>query len=395
MSERKKKFRTEFRKNRTGKKRDNDLTRRFSDSATARDAHHEHDALARDERISGKGEISRKRTIIGQTQDDASDLAAMPGVGNNTTLRGRVLCVYGLTSDVEGPDGAIISCATRRLLKTLATEQRHVVAAGDWVRYRPSGDSVSGNAPREGIIEQVEPRRGILARNSRGRQHIMVANVDQLLVLGSAAEPYLKPNLIDRFLVSAEQVGLRPIIGINKIDLTDPAELQPLVGVYARMGYPVILLSATEQRGVAQVRQLMANRSTVIVGQSGVGKSSLLNALEPDWQLRTSAVSTDNQKGRHTTTTAKLMKLSFGGYVVDTPGIRQFQLWDIIAEEVAQRFRDLRPFANQCHFPNCTHTHESGCAIKDGVADGYLDARRYESYCAMREDDDEADEEWE
>jgi len=388
MSERKKKFRAEFRKNRTGKKRDNDLTRRFSDSATARDAHHEHDALARDERISGKGEISRKRTIIGQTQDDASDLAAMPGATEGATLRGRVLCVYGLTSDVEAPDGTIVSCATRRLLKTLATDQRHVVAAGDWVRYRPAGE-------REGIIEQVEPRRGILARNSRGRQHIMVANVDQLLVLGSAAEPYLKPNLIDRFLVSAEQVGLRPIIGINKIDLTDPAELQPLVGVYARMGYPVILLSATQQRGVAQVRQLMVNRSTVIVGQSGVGKSSLLNALEPDLQLRTSAVSTDNQKGRHTTTTAKLLKLSGGGYVVDTPGIRQFQLWDIIAEEVAQRFRDLRPFANQCHFPNCTHTHETGCAIKDGVADGYLDARRYESYCSMRADDEEVSEDWE
>jgi ribosome biogenesis GTPase len=286
------------------------------------------------------------------------------------------------------PDGTVLPCATRRVLKTLATEQRHVVAAGDWVYFRKENE-------HEGVIERVEPRQGILSRMSKGRQHIMVANVDQLLVLGSAAEPYLKPNLIDRFLVSAEQAGLRPIIGINKIDLVDPAELQPLVGVYARMGYPIFLMSIQQQRGLDQVRELLTDRATVIVGQSGVGKSSFLNAIDPTLQLRTGNVSNENQKGRHTTTTARLLKLASGGYVVDTPGIRQFQLWDIVPAEVAGRFRDMRPYVNLCHYPNCTHTHESGCAIKDGVADGYLDARRYESLCSLQESEELNTDDWE
>ncbi|MDX1963093.1 MAG: ribosome small subunit-dependent GTPase A [Pirellulales bacterium] len=369
-----KKFRAEFRKNRGSRQRENDLTRDFQ-----ADRHNEDHT--RDERISGKGELTRKRTIIGDVAADDAGLTAQPGIDLSVCRRGRVLSVFGLTSLVEDETGAHYQCATRRLLKTLATDQRHVVAAGDYVYFRPA-------AEQEGIIERVERRHGVLSRMSKGRRHIMVTNVDQLLVIGSAAEPYLKPNLIDRFLVSAEQAGLRPIIGINKVDLADPADLQPLVGVYARMGYRVLLLSARQNMGIARLRQWLGGYSTVIVGQSGVGKSSLLNAVQPDWNLRTSHVSADNQKGRHTTTTAKLLKLDSGGYVVDTPGIRQFQLWDIIPEEVAGHFRDLRPYANLCKYPNCTHTHEAHCAVKDGVADGFLDARRYESYCALVENNE-------
>jgi ribosome biogenesis GTPase len=125
----------------------------------------------------------------------------------------------------------------------------------------------------------------------------------------------------------------------------------------------------------------------VIVGQSGVGKSTLLNAVEPDWNLRTSAVSSENQKGRHTTTTARLLKLNHDSYVVDTPGVRQFQLWNVIKEELVGCYRDLRPWLNHCKFPNCTHTHERFCAVKDAVADGLLDARRYENYCALYADE--------
>jgi ribosome biogenesis GTPase len=125
-----------------------------------------------------------------------------------------------------------------------------------------------------------------------------------------------------------------------------------------------------------------------VAGQSGVGKSSLLNAIEPGLELRVREVSEDNEKGRHTTTTAELLKLSFGGYVVDTPGIRQFMLWDIIPEEVTGFFRDLHPFENLCHYPDCTHTHENFCAVKDGVADGRIDLRRYDSYLAIRESRD-------
>jgi ribosome biogenesis GTPase len=168
---------------------------------------------------------------------------------------------------------------------------------------------------------------------------VLVANVDQLIIVTSAAEPRLKPNLIDRLLVTAEKGGIRPIICINKIDLIEPADLMPLVGVYAQLGYDVILASAISGIGVDRLGDWLAGAQSVVTGQSGVGKSSLLNAAEPGLDLRVQTVSDESQKGRHTTTTAELIPLSFGGYVVDTPGIRQFQLWDVIPEEVAGFFR--------------------------------------------------------
>ncbi len=327
-------------------------------------------------RLSGKGELTRKRTVVGEEIGvDETGGHVRPDI-DPSWRRGRELRVHGLASTVQAEDGSQHQCATRRLLKTMSTDQRHVVAAGDWVYFRSdrSGD---------GIIERIEPRHGVISRTSRRRQHIIVTNVDQMLIIGSAAEPYLKPNLIDRFLVTAEQQRIRPLICINKVDLIDRADLEPLVGVYCRMGYPTLLTSARTGLGLARLRRLMAGGASVVVGQSGVGKSSLLNWMEPGLKLRVGEVSAESQKGKHTTTTAQLLPLSSGGYVVDTPGIRQFQLWDVIPEEVAGCYRDLRPYASRCKFPNCTHTHEADCAVKDAVADGRLDARRYESYCHL------------
>ncbi|MDZ4819039.1 MAG: ribosome small subunit-dependent GTPase A [Planctomycetota bacterium] len=371
-----KKIRTEFRKNRTARARATDLTRDLQD--TSKDSADS----SRHERISGKGDLSRKRTVVGETvtDDSSSGFTVMPEVDLSVCRRGRVLQVFGLNSLIETEDGAQHQCVVRRLLKTLATDQRHVVAAGDWVYFRPS-------SPTEGIIERIEPRYGILSRTSRGRQHIMVANVDQMIVVASAAEPYLKPHLIDRFIVTAEQNQLRPIICINKIDLVDVADLQPLIGAYSRMGYRVIPISAQTGQGIDLLASELRNQATVVVGQSGVGKSSLLNRIEPGLELRVGKVSQESQKGKHTTTTARLIRLERGGWVVDTPGIRQFQLWDIIPEEVAGNFRDLRPYVSRCKYPNCIHIHETDCAVKDAVADGYLDSRRYESYCQMHEED--------
>ncbi len=330
----------------------------------------------RDERLSGKGELTRKRTVVGEEIGvDETGGHVRPDI-DPSWRRGRVLRVHGLASTVQAEDGSQHQCATRRLLKTMSTDQRHVVAAGDWVYFRSDR---SGDA----IIERIEPRHGVISRTSRRRQHIIVTNVDQIVIIGSAAEPYLKPNLIDRFLVTAEQQRIRPLICINKVDLIDRADLEPLVGVYCRMGYPTLLTSARTGLGLTRLRRLMAGGASVIVGQSGVGKSSLLNWMEPGLKLRVGEVSTESQKGKHTTTTAQLLPLSSGGYVVDTPGIRQFQLWDVIPEEVAGCYRDLRPYGNLCKFPNCTHTHEADCAVKDAVADGRLDARRYESYCHL------------
>jgi ribosome biogenesis GTPase len=223
----------------------------------------------------------------------------------------------------------------------------------------------------------------VLARNSRGRQHILVTNVDQAVIVSSAAEPNLKPNLIDRFLVTAHQAGLQPLVVINKVDLVDVANLMPLVGVYSQLGYRVLLVSAAAGLGIDRLRREFAGKASVVAGQSGVGKSSLLNALDPTLKLAVRTVSTQNQKGRHTTTTAQLLPLASGGFIVDTPGVRQFQPWDVIPAEMAGYFRDLRPFVHLCRYPNCTHIHESDCAVKDAVADGRLDARRYESYCNL------------
>ena len=268
MAKKKRKLRTDFRKNREVRARDKRLQPRAGRIGFAVDAPH-------GERVSGKGDISRKRTVAGaEIVEDEAGTHVLPDVDRTVCRLGRVLRVQGLLSIVRDEAGAMFQCATRRLLKTLATDQRHVVAAGDIVWFRPEGES-------EGIIERVEPRHGVVSRTSRGRQHVLVANVDQLVIVTSAAEPRLKPNLIDRLLVTAEKGGIRPIICINKIDLIEPADLMPLVGVYAQLGYDVLLVSATTGIGIDRLRERLAGAESVVTGQSGVGKSSLLNAVEP------------------------------------------------------------------------------------------------------------------
>ena len=376
------KFRADLRKNRSSRRRTGNLTR-----AVAADPDHASD-MASSERISGKGDLTRKRTVIihDEPSTTGDGLSVSPIAG--TTWRGQVMHVHGLESFVRAGDGRIVRCTTRRLLRTLSTEQRHPVAAGDWVRIRDDSGV--------GVIQSIEPRRNSLCRASRGRRHVIVANVDQVVIVGSAAMPDLKPALLDRLLVAAESAGIRPIICINKIDLIDPSRLVPLAGVYARMGYTTVLCSAVSGVGIARLRHELGGRVTAIVGQSGVGKSSLLNALDPHLSLRVAEVSRENEKGRHTTTTARLIPHalgahqqdgsaggSAGGSFVDTPGVRQFQLWEIVPAEVPAAFRDLRPLANLCRFPDCSHTHELDCAVKHAVADGLLDTRRWESCCHL------------
>jgi ribosome biogenesis GTPase / thiamine phosphate phosphatase len=398
----KNKIRADFRKNRAVRVRTADLTRTF-DKVTF-----EEDSTHYGERVSGKGELTRRRTVVAANSpaENADDASAHLAVDEGVCRPGRVLRVLGLHSEVQDDAGQIYQCATRRILRTLATDQRHVVAAGDNVLFRPvekssppvplraptevgSGEGRNPKTVKEGFIERIEPRHGTICRAVRGRQHILVTNVDQLAIIASAAEPRLKPGLIDRMLLAAEKGRVRPIVCINKIDLIDPADLQPLVGVYARMGYEVLLASAASGFGIDRFRRTLQGRASVLAGQSGVGKSSLLNAVDPLLKLRVQAVSEENEKGKHTTTTAQLLPLAGGGYVVDTPGIRQYRLWDVIPAEIEGFFRDLRPYINHCRYPNCTHTHEVDCAVKDAVADGRLDDRRYESYCKLREGEEE------
>jgi ribosome biogenesis GTPase len=364
----KKKIRVELRKNRSKPPRKRHWTRSFQQDTLPEDVN------PGQERVRAKGELSRKRTIIAE-EPEAAQPAELRAVDVSACLPGRVVRVHKV-SVVETEDGRRYRCAVRRLLKTLATDERNIVATGDRVWIRPeAGD--------EGVIERVEPRHGLLTRASKGREQVLVSNVDQVVFVMSLVEPALKPHLIDRYLASAEQGGIAPVLCLNKADLVDPADYQPLVGFYSQLGVPTYLTSAVTGTGIERLRGRLRGRQSVFSGQSGVGKSSLLNAIQPELGLRVREVSEVNQKGKHTTTTAELIKLDFGGWVVDTPGIRQFELWDIIPEEVEGFFPEFRPFVPLCAYPDCTHTHEDRCAIKGAVMRRLLSERRYTSYLGL------------
>jgi len=366
----KKKVRVELRKNRSKPPRRNDLTHQFQESAAATE-----DA-AGGERVRAKGDVSRHRTVVLDDESGGVPIAA------DGAIPGTVVRVQGLHSYVESGDGRTFRCTVRRLLKSLLTDARNVVTTGDRVWLRPSTSPASDALP-EGMIERVEPRHGVLTRASRQREHVLVANVDQVVIVLSLVEPDLKPHLIDRYLATAEKGNLRPILCLNKIDLSDPVEWQPLIGAFAQIGIPTLLTSTRTGVGIERLRAMLKDRSTVISGQSGVGKSSLLNAIQPELGLRVKTVSEGSQKGRHTTTTAELIRLHFGGWVVDTPGVRTLQLWDTTPEEVEGYFADFRPFVPQCSFPDCSHLHEGGCAVKYAVERKWIPERRYISYIGM------------
>lgn len=365
--------RTEFKKKYQSRQRRSDLTRDYQQDAL------DEDALETGERVSGKGDLTRRRTVVGSAAERTGDgLSVDVEIDDPNALTGTVLRVHGLDCVVRAPDNVEYRCAIRQVLKSISTDQRHVVAAGDRVVFRPEGE--------QGIILAIHPRKGVLSRTSKGRRHILVSNVDLVIVVASVAQPELKPHLIDRFLVTAEQASLDPLIVLNKVDLADPAEFMPLVGVYAQLGYQTLMTSADQGWGIEPLKEAVAGRQSVVTGQSGVGKSSLLNQIQAGLGLRVQAVSSDNSKGKHTTTTSELIPLDKGGYLIDTPGIRQLELWDVSKEEVAGLFRDIRPFVSQCRFPDCTHTHEVECAVREAVADGLIDPRRFNSYVHMYEE---------
>lgn len=364
--QRKRKIRVAFSKNRKRRSRAQALTREV-----LRDLEQIEDVQTT-ERLSGKGALSRRRTIIASEAPDTGE--PLLAVDEAACLRGRVLYAIGANRcRVRSEDGNELDCTVRRLVRTLARSARNAVVPGDHVLVRP----VPGGA---GVIERVEPRHGVLSRTADYKEHIIAANVDQAVIVVSATSPPLKVGVIDRFIVSAERGGIRPVVCINKVDLVDAAALQPIAGVYARLGYDVVLVSALRETGISRLRALLRGRQSVVSGQSGVGKTSLLNAIEPGLNRRTAGVSGDSGKGRHTTRVAEMLPLSAGGWVIDTPGIRQLELWDVVPGEVEGYFREFRPFVARCRFPDCSHLHEAGCAVRAAVDDDYIAEMRYASY---------------
>lgn len=369
----KRKVRVDFRKNREKITRLGNLARQMGDEAAADKAH---DQLVGSERLSGKGRLSRRRTIIAAAGDSGSGEGPQRDIDLSKCLTGRVLSSAGLTTVVRCADGRRFECSIRKVLRTMSRDERSIVITGDEVLFRPQDID-------KGVIERVNPRHGILARGSQNREHILVANIDQVAIVVSAGEPALKPHLVDRFLISAAKGNVGAIICLNKVDLVDPAELQMLCGIYGQIGNEVVLLSAERRQGLERLRAVLRNRQTVIAGQSGVGKSSLLNAIQPGLSLRTGEVSDWTKKGKHTTRNAELYELEFGGWVVDTPGIRQMELWDVHPEEIEGYFVEFRPFVRFCKFPDCRHLHESGCGVRSAAARGLISTQRFESYCKL------------
>ncbi len=248
------------------------------------------------------------------------------------------------------------------------------------------GDAVllEGRIPQMVVVE-VEQRRTTLTRKSPGeaRPHVIAANVDQAVVVTAALSPEPNPRLLDRLLVACHHAGIAPLLCINKVDQgTDGVDAW--IGDYQDAGYEILLVSARTARGIGGLSRAVAGRTTLFCGPSGVGKSALLNAIHPGYRLREGSISEATGKGRHTTSTAQLLPLPGGGFVVDMPGVKEFGLWDLPAERLHECFPDVARYARSCAFSDCGHGEESGCAVSAAAQEGRLSSRRYTSYLKLR-----------
>lgn len=272
-------------------------------------------------------------------------------------------------------DGKEYSCTVRGKIAGSGDEGSSV-KVGDDVRVRLITDS-------EGVIEEILPRRSLLSRTVEGkayRQHIIATNIDQILIIMSTRSPAFKSGLLDRYLVIAEKNHLKAVICINKIDLSDPAEFEEYRRWYPRLGYPLFFTSAYTGQGLDELKSVLQDKVSVLVGHSGVGKSSLIKRIEPGLDLKVASVSEKTSKGRHATSFVQLFPLSFGGFVIDTPGVRELGLWDVYRDELKNYFPEFREFAPDCQFNDCRHLQEPGCAIKRAVAEGEIFPERYRNY---------------
>lgn len=298
-------------------------------------------------------------------------------------IGGVVIARDGSAYRVVTPSGEV-----RAVLRGKTKRGESRVVVGDHVRLDASeGGETLG-------ISSVEPRRNVLERRTpqgRGTRTI-AANLDQVLVLTATRHPEPIPQLLDRLLVIAEANELPASVLINKIDLA-PADTLRLR--FERAGYTVYATSLTTGEGLEEVRALLHERVTVVYGPSGVGKSSLANALEPGLGLRVAELSRKVERGRQTTVSAEMIPMAAGGYLVDTPGFSDVGLWGVVPRELGSCFPEMIPFLEQCRFPDCTHRHEPGCAVRRAVDDGAVAADRYESYVRLREELESAPEEWE
>jgi ribosome biogenesis GTPase len=330
------------------------------------------------ERIMPPGERERRRqawSAAAQRVDksvtgDSAPTADPDGQEGTVLEVSQGLCRVAL-------DGDTLLCSLRGTLTAAQSGFTNVVAVGDQVR-------VSGDGTGRGVIEAIMPRRSALARPDVAGGHLgqtIVANADQLLIVSSWRDPLPWLELIDRYLITARMSQLLSVICLNKVDLaSDQAACHTLMQPYFGLGCTVVYTSAVTGEGIVQLRQLLWDRTTVLAGMSGVGKSSLLGAVQPGLSLRIGEVSARRHEGRHTTSKVRLLKLDMGGFVADTPGIREFGLAGLGKRDLAQHYPEILALARKCRFADCMHVGEPGCAVHSALEQGGITKARYRSY---------------
>ena len=296
-------------------------------------------------------------------------------------MKGLVYKSTGSWYILRDPSGRSWNARTKGVLKLEDITSTNPVAVGDWVDFEIESDA-QGTA----LIDQILPRHNYINRQSprhKHQHHIVAANLDQTVLVVTLREPRTSQGFIDRFLVAAEMYHVKPVLVFNKSDLYRAKELQlfeALRDMYQPLGYPVLLVSAEKQEGLAELNTVLKDKTTLLSGHSGVGKSSLLNVLFPGMNRKTQDVSGWSGKGQHTTTFAEMFDLPQGGKIIDTPGMREFGIVDLSKQELSHYFPEMKDLIQQCQFNNCLHSNEPGCAIKAAVNQGMIHEDRYVSY---------------
>ncbi len=290
---------------------------------------------------------------------------------------GLVIGRFGQHADIEDQQGDLHRCHIRRNVQD--------VVCGDRVLFRPGLDA---NVNVSGVLEVVEPRETVLTRpDYYDGVKPVAANIDQIIVVSSVL-PVLSTNIIDRYLVASEDIGIQPIILLNKVDLMTEQqreEAEQALQLYRDIGYKVLLLSCKTREGMDTLSALLNDKCSVFVGQSGVGKSSIINQLLPDAEELTGDISENSGLGQHTTTAAKLLHIPQGGDLIDSPGVREFSLWHIADERLASGFVEFRDYLGGCKFRDCQHKNDPGCLLREAVEKGEISQQRYESFHKIRD----------
>ena len=299
---------------------------------------------------------------------------------------GRVIKSTGSWYEVQDDNGTVWSCRLRGKMRLDGLRTTNRVAVGDKVNFEKERDKDTC------VIDKVLKRNNVIVRKSVNlskESHIIAANIDQAVLIATVAQPKTSTGFIDRFLVTAEAYHIPSVIVFNKCDLYDEeqtAMAEELISVYKSIGYESFMVSALTGFQCDRLKDVMKDKVSLFSGHSGVGKSALSNRLDPALNLKVGEISDVHEKGKHTTTYAQMFPLCFGGFIIDTPGIKEFGLFDLEKNTLAQRFPEMRALMHNCRFSNCTHLHEPHCAIKDAVEQHVIAKWRYNDYCNMMDD---------